>query len=131
MTEAAGDAFVDYLIKPIEEEVWYRFEDMRWAAPLDEFDEPVGKGRADVILREFPVLSHTPKGVRLRTFDGHPRLVLHHWRKKFACSTVELAKENFLARKAAQRRILCNQLQHVEDALKVFDKKFGGDDDSS
>ena len=124
MSEAAGDAFVDYLIEVEDGECWYRFEDFRWAAPLDEFDEPVGKGRADVILREFPVIKHTPKGVRIRTFDG-PRLVCHHWRKKFASETVKQAGLDFLARKEAQKRILQNKIDHVNEAISVFAKKHG------
>ena len=108
---------------PIEQEVWYRFEDFRWAAPLDEWDEPVGRGRADVSLRELPVIRHTPKGVVLDDY-GRERRVCHGWRKKFAGETPEEAKEQFLARKAAQMRILRNKLHHVEEALQVFAEKF-------
>lgn len=107
----------------VAQDVWYRFEDFRWAAPLNEWDEPVGTGRAEVQLVEFPVIKHTPKGVKLMV-DGYPRLVCHGWRKKFASETVEDAKKDFLARKGAQKRILQNKIDHVNEALQVFAKKY-------
>lgn len=103
----------------------FRFEDFRWAAPLNEWDEPVGKGRADVHLVTYNIVKRTPKGFRLYDpIEGRTRLVCHHWRKKFASETIEQAKEDFLARKAAQMRILLNKVKHVEEAVAVFNKKF-------
>ena len=41
--------------------------------------------------------------------------------KKFACLSLEEAKKSFKARKKTQIRILCNQLQRAEEALKMVD----------
>lgn len=99
-------------------ELWYRYEDKRYAAPLNEWDEPEGQGRLVVNLRKFEVLKHTPKGVWLRALgcsDKH--FVLLQSTKRFACPTIEEAKASFTARKNKQIRIHQAQINNAKEAL--------------
>jgi hypothetical protein len=103
-------------------EVWYRFEDVHYAAPEDEFGTWSGPGRTDVVLREWPVFSYTRKGVWLG-WGSRERFVLRDAGKRFACPTIEEAKESFRARKRKQARIYRNRLRDAEDALAMIDDK--------
>jgi hypothetical protein len=106
-------------------EYWYRYEDRRYAPPVNEYDEVVGVGSLKVHLREFPVVRHTPKGVILggasdsyhRNFE---RFVCHEWTKKFACKTIEEAQASFLARKARQIHIYQARLRDAELAVSLM-----------
>lgn len=105
-------------------EYWYRYEDVRYAAPVNEYDEPVGLGTLKVNLREFPVMRHTPKGVWLggaSNFGNYERFVCHEWTKKFACPTIEEAQVSFLARKSRQMRIYKARLRDAELASKLME----------
>lgn len=101
-------------------EKWFRFEDRRYST-VDEFDNHCGS-YVDVILMEFVVDRHTPKGVWLRTFMGSRRFVLSSARKRFACPTIEEAAESFRARKAAQLRIYTAKVSHVHSALLCLER---------
>ncbi len=109
---------------------WYRYEDIRYAPPLDEFDAPVGDGSVGLMLTKYRVTKTTPKGVWLEhygwPFEPHPFFVLQDARKRFACPTIAEARESFIARKNRQIRILTAQLRNAKDALT---KMQGGNDD--
>lgn len=94
-------------------DTWYRFEDVLYAAPLDEYEIPIGPSRLEVKLRRYTVTKVTPKGVRL---DGW-RFVLTDAGKKFACPTEDAALVSFIARKQRQLKILRAQVQRAERAL--------------
>lgn len=96
---------------------WYRIEDCRIAAPLNEFDEPMGSGRAEIREAEYRVVRETPKGVWLDLGLGDLRFVRRDARKRWACPTPEEALDSFRARKERQLRILRAQIDHVESAL--------------
>ena len=102
-------------------DLWYRYEDIRYAPPLDEFDMPIGGGSVGIMLREYRVVKATPRGVWLEhdnwLFDPEPKFVLQDSRKRFACPTIIEAKESFIARKNKQIRILAEQLSNAKDAL--------------
>jgi hypothetical protein len=87
-----------------EPEKWYRYEDVQYASQLNEYDEPIGPGRLEVKLREIPVIKHTPKGVWIGYGNGilEKKFVLRDSRKRYACPTIEEAKESFIARKKCQ-----------------------------
>lgn len=106
----------------IETNVMYRYEDFRWAAPLDEWDNPVGKGRADIRCLEFPILKTTPKGVWINNY-GPKRWVRLDAHKRFACPTKEEAMESFKARKKRQRSILKAQLSHLDEVDKIMEER--------
>lgn len=103
---------------------WYRYEEVRYSAGVDEFDNPLGKGHLELHLRELPVIKTTPKGVWIELY-GHSirydskRFVLLNARKRYACPTKEAALESFIARKQRQERILKSQLDDVYEALTI------------
>ncbi len=108
-----------------EREVWYRYEDARYAAPVDEFDRPIGSGELKVHLRQYEVIRHTPKGVWLRGARSGPwdfrdgRFVLKDARKRFACPTIDEAKQSFIARKQRQARIHRARVNQAEEAIRL------------
>lgn len=100
------------------DELWYRYEEVRYSAPVDEWGECYGKGRLDVHIRGYKVLKHTAKGVWLDTYGiGKGRFVRLQGRKRYACPTKAEALVSFIARKQAQKRILESRLEDVHDAL--------------
>ena len=101
---------------------WYRLEEQRYAAPLDEYDQPMGQGRLVVHVRKLKVLRYTPKGAWLIGLNYgllNPRFVLRDGRKRFACPTLEDATASFLKRKERHARILHAQLRTVEEAAAI------------
>lgn len=96
-------------------DIWYRYEDVQYAASLDEFDNPVGVGRLAVNERQYQVVKVTPKGVRL----NNGRVVLDSSNKKFACPTQKLAKESFIKRKERQVSILSRQLERAQKSIQL------------
>jgi len=96
-------------------EYWYRYEDRLVSAGVDEFERPLGPARTEVRLSKLIVTKHTPRGVWL---DGW-RFVKLNSHKRFACPTIDEAKESFIARKRRQLRILYAQTRRAETALKL------------
>jgi hypothetical protein len=101
----------------LPKEVWFRVEDRRFAS-LDEFEDAL-PGRVYVELYEYEVISHTPKGVWVYDYYGHPKFVLRAARKRWACPTKEEAIQSFLARKERQIKILRNQLSQATTAIQL------------
>lgn len=85
-------------------EVWYRYVDVCYAAPVNEDGDvyPGVKGDRKVQLRELQVIRATPKGVWLYDRYGHERFVLRDATKRYACPTKEEAIVSFVARKKRQ-----------------------------
>lgn len=102
-------------------ENWYRFEDVVYAPMLNEYDERVGPGRVEVVLRKYRVMRVTPCGVWL-DIGG---FVKNASRKRFACPTEDEARESFLARKTRQLSILQAQVNRVERAIGIANGKVG------
>lgn len=116
------------------DEHWFRYDQIDYAPPLDEWDNPMGQGRTDIYLTKYLVLKHTPKGVWLRVgtewaadLELVPikRFVLKAARKHFACPTEHDALESFIARKKAQQRILDRQIGRSEEAMRVAQRRLG------
>jgi hypothetical protein len=109
-------------------EIFYRYEDVQYAAPVDEFDRPLGFGSLEIQLREYTVLKHTAKGVWIdldgagafRRIPGGARFVLLNARKRFACPTIAEARASFLARKRKQIRIHKAQVARAERAIAAM-----------
>lgn len=89
------------------DERWYRYD----------ADQDCG-GSWHVRCFSFPVLKHTPKGVQLNVW-GKRRFVLRDARKRYACPTVEEAKESFMARKRRQYRIYRTRALDLEKLLDL------------
>jgi hypothetical protein len=102
-------------------EFYYRYEDVQYAAPLDEFDNPQGPGRLAVELREYQVVKRTPKGVWLSLY-GDRRFVLNSATRRFACPTKAEAQESFLARKKRQISIHQGSIKRAERAMAIVTK---------
>lgn len=105
------------------EKVWYRIEDRLYstcsidAAGCEQYGTSVG-----IVTSKFMVLKHTPKGVWLDIIGGR-RWVSRESHKRFACPTLEEARESFRARKARQIRILRKQISNIEHALQLVEVK--------
>lgn len=101
-------------------EVWYRYEDKTYAPFYVDYygiecnAEPILKVR----LITYEVLRTTPKGVWL--CDWRKRFVLRGSHKRFACPTIEEAKESFIARK--QKQIVIHQavVRRAKKALAII-----------
>ena len=103
-------------------EVWYRYENRRYAPSPDEFGYSAGRGEHIIHLREYRVVKHTPKGVWLEQHFGGRRFVLSGSTKQFACPTVEAAKVSFIARKTRQARIYRSRMDDAEEAIRLVKK---------
>ena len=109
-----------------EKRVWYRFDLECYAATLDpETERPMGKGCRELVLTQYLVLKTTAKGVHLGG-SRYPRrtqsfFVLLDARKRYACPTVEEARESFIARKERQFKILKARLDDTQEALWLAD----------
>lgn len=116
-------------------EYWYRFEDVRYAPPADEYGEYRGRGELKVYLRKYVVIKHTPKGVWLERWETHTgkprtvdefnapekRFVRKDTNKRFACPTELEARESFLARKSKLIRIMKARITDAEEAMNIVE----------
>jgi hypothetical protein len=109
--------------KSPEAEVYFRYEDVRYAPSLDEFDNPIGEGYTDLICRQFAVTKRTPKGAWLDVF-GSPKFVRLAANKRYACPTKEEAAASFVARKKAQVRIYEGRAKAARKALHLGEMLF-------
>lgn len=98
---------------------YWRYTDVRYAAPLDKYDNPIGRGSIEVRCHEMRVLRLTPKGAWVEDFFGKPRFVRRDARKQYALPTKEEALASFIARKKAQRRIYSARLEDAEEAIAL------------
>ena len=101
-------------------EVWYRMEGVQYAPPIDDFGNLSGPSRIDVVIHQYEVSHHTPCGVRLES----GKVVLHRHKKKFACATVEEAKQCFLAKKNRQIKILSAKVNAVKQMIDIANRKW-------
>ena len=105
------------------DEYWYRYEEVHYAASA----LTPGASRIELRLMEYKVLKHTPKGVWIDPYyvrgwavSGERRFVRRNATKRFACPTIEEARESFLARKNRQIRILSAQLKSARRAKDLM-----------
>jgi hypothetical protein len=84
-----------------------------------------GEANVRVAIRvlQFPVISKTPKGVWIqrwpRALPNFRRFILTSARKRFACPTLEEARESYLARKWRQASILHNRYLKAVEAAEL------------
>lgn len=97
---------------------WYRYDDIQYAPPLDEFDMPIGRGRLELRLTTFRVVRLTPTGAWLTPHPiVSPRFARRDARKRYACPTKQEALESFFARKRRQKSIYEARIRQVEEAM--------------
>ena len=102
------------------EEIWYRYQDVRYHPGLNEYDDPLpGPLTTEIYLVEYKVVKHTPKGVWLTAGMGSGIWVSKTARKRFAYPTREEALESLIARRERQVKILNAQLYNAHTALNV------------
>jgi hypothetical protein len=116
---------------PEDKSYLYRYRDITYAPPVDEFDNICGRGDIEVLLDAYEIIKTTPKGdwivgpdSRNSHFDWGPRFVLASAKRRFAARDKEDAYQDFRARKKAQIRILHEQIARVEIALKKKPKEY-------
>lgn len=87
-----------------KEGLWWRLRDQCYAAPLDEYDQPIAEGGSREIIADwFTVAKTTPKGVWLCQWGmAAKRFVRLEATKQYACPTLEEAIKSFIARKKRQ-----------------------------
>jgi hypothetical protein len=108
-------------------DIWFRYEDVKYAPSLNEFDEPIGEGRLAVEMRQYKVIRETPKGAWISQYwpntsfsSDEEKFVRNNSVKKFAYPTKEEARIGFIARKNAQLRILKAGVSRAEKALALM-----------
>jgi hypothetical protein len=116
----------------VPDEMWYRFEDRRYSI-ADEYGDHY-ETRMEVELLKLYALRHTPKGVWLglfRNYDSSTPIALRAFRfvlksatRKFACPTIELAKESFIARKRKQASIHRARAAQADRAIEIVERKW-------
>lgn len=102
-------------------EYLYRVEGVTYAAYYDEWDDNRGIGRSELVTRTYPVTRRTPKGAWIN-MCGEKKFVNLTAHKKFACETVEDARESFRQRKRRQIGILSAQLRQAKMYLALLPK---------
>ena len=107
-------------------EYLYRIDGIQYAAPLDEFENPCGKGRIELFERRFEITKRTPCGawIFLHGWNDEKKFVNLKATKKYACETIEDARQSFIARKKRQIRILTARLNDANDFLIIAQNKF-------
>ena len=100
----------------------YRCFDCVYAAPVDEFDYPIGRSRVEVVYDRYKIIKRTAKGAWIDNY-GERKFVLLTARKKFACETIELAQQSFIARKTRQIEILAAKIDRAEQAIELTKRK--------
>jgi hypothetical protein len=85
-------------------EVYYRYIDRQYAAPVDEFDNVCGVGDVAILCQEYEVLKHTDKSILVRdqsTISGK-RWMRREATRVFASPTKKEALYHFIKRKDKQ-----------------------------
>lgn len=85
-------------------EKYYRYTDIQSTYPI-------------IRLEEFEVIKHTPCGVWIKLWANKKKFILNNTHKKWACPTIELAKESFIKRKEKQYKIYKARADHVKLVL--------------
>lgn len=116
-------------INAMDEKVWYRFESRLVAAGVDEWENPLGPPSVDLYCYEVEVIKHTPKGAWLRDLNDPrgKRFVLRGARRRWACPTLQEARESFIARKRRQINILRSQVHYAKEAKRMAEEGKGGE----
>lgn len=112
-------------------ETWYRYVDVFYAPPVDEFGRHMGDGAVGIHMQKFIVDKVTPKGVQLipdflqhRDADDEVRkesrrFVRTDATKMYANPTPYSARESYLARKKKQKRIFEARLRKVQELIDL------------
>lgn len=101
--------------------LWHRFEERRYSIP-DEWGDHAYT-RTEIEHIKLFVVKVTKKGVWLsRWAFTEPRFVLFSSTKRFACQTIEEAKESFRRRKLKQASIYENRALIARRLIAMIDR---------
>lgn len=102
-------------------EVYYRYDTGCATVNFDLLGDGAGMPMVySLMLTEYEVEKHTPRGVKLR-YSG--RFIANSWRKKFAHPTKAEALDAFRHRKRKQIAILRDKLAEAEGGLAAAEGK--------
>lgn len=107
-------------------EIFYRYYDQRYAAPLDEYDNPCGNGALEIHCSEYPVVKHTAKSILLKVgygFNAETKWMRIGARKVFAAPTKKEALYHFIKRKERQILIYKNRLNDAKEAKALAERE--------
>lgn len=107
-------------LKPVASLI--RMRAVSYAPPLDQFDNPIGEGRQQIVTEHLPILSYTASGAWIDVY-GQRKFVNLRARKQYACGTEADALASLRARKERQIVILSAQLRNATRVLKMLDMK--------
>jgi hypothetical protein len=113
------------MIEKKQDNVLHRFEDVVYAAMLDEYEDRSGYVRVGINHKTYTILKVTKCGAWIDVY-GKRKFVNLEARKKFACKTRDDALISFLARKSAQERILKAKLKNNQAAIVLAMKMKNG-----
>lgn len=102
--------------------VFYRYTDSLVSAGVDEFDNSLGPGYITVYLNKYNVIKTTPKGVWI-SYACDKKFILLSARKKFACATIEEARQSFIARKTKQASIYAKRHDNALKAIQLVNMR--------
>ncbi len=102
--------------------IWYRVE-TRWFASVDDFDEVDYHGQE--VVYKYTVVRRTPKGVWLRSEFGEEFFVRGTATKQKAVPTMELARQDEIARRKRHVRGCERRLKDAQHLLAYAQRKAG------
>ncbi len=102
-------------------DIWWRCDARRYAAPLNEYDEPEGPGSLEVRMEAWTVIKITPKGVKvgLHALAKEGTFILATATKQFAHATKAAAIDAMIARKTRYLRILKARALEAQQAIDL------------
>lgn len=101
------------------DDIFHRYDDRHYAAPLDECDNPMGAGTHELAHTTYRVIKRTPKGAWIDLGWGDKRFVLLSARKRYALPTQAEALESFIMRKRVQESIYENRAHSARYAQEL------------
>lgn len=111
----------------MDAELMYRYEDVAYAAPFDDTGRSLGTVKVE--LRTYQVVRRTAKGMYIALgggsdgdFLGMERFMLTDARRRFACPTIDEARQSFIARKRRQAGILKAQMDRALWAIAEIER---------
>lgn len=105
-------------------EYLYRYEGVTYAAPLDEYDMPMGSGRRTIRLDKYEIIKRTPKGAWVWAGLNYRKFVLTTpGGKRFAYETEVDALRSLIARKKRQKSIYQARINAADGYIALANRE--------
>lgn len=111
----------------VEPETWYRYREYVEANWDHEHDRPAGPGTVRIQLLKYRTVKLTRKGLWIAPLFGevvreeHRRFIRRGAKRRFAAPTPREAREDFLARKRRQIRIMKVRIDRARRAMQIVE----------